>query len=118
MMVAEIAAGSIFGSMALLADGWHMGTHAAALGIAGGRLPVRAAAPKGDARFSFGTGEFGDLAAFSRALILGVIAVEIAYESVLRLMSHRFQSATARRSRWPRSVCCQCRQRVPAPRQP
>jgi cation diffusion facilitator family transporter len=86
MMVAEIAAGSLFGSMALLADGWHMGTHAAALGIAGGAY-VFARRHKGDARFSFGTGKFGDLAAFSSALILGVIAVEIAYESVLRLMS-------------------------------
>ena len=86
MMVAEIAAGSIFGSMALLADGWHMGTHAAALGIAGGAY-LFARRHKGDARFSFGTGKFGDLAAFSSALILGVIAVEIAYESVLRLMS-------------------------------
>jgi cation diffusion facilitator family transporter len=86
MMIAEITAGSFFGSMALLADGWHMGTHAAALGIAGAAYQF-ARRQSGSARFSFGTGKFGDLAAFSSALILGVIAVEIAYESVLRLIS-------------------------------
>jgi cation diffusion facilitator family transporter len=86
MMVAEIAAGSIFGSMALLADGWHMGTHAAALGIAGAAY-VFARRHTGNIRFSFGTGKFGDLAAFSSALILGIIAIQIAYECVLRLIS-------------------------------
>jgi cation diffusion facilitator family transporter len=72
--------------MALLADGWHMGTHAAALGIAGGAY-LFARRHTGNERFSFGTGKFGDLAAFSSALILGIIAVQIAYESVVRLMS-------------------------------
>lgn len=86
MMVGEIIAGSIFGSMALLADGWHMGTHAAALGIAGAAY-LFARRHTGNVRFSFGTGKFGDLAAFSSALILGIIAIQIAYESVLRLMS-------------------------------
>ena len=86
MMVGEIAAGSLFGSMALLADGWHMGTHAAALGIAGAAYMFARRQSK-NARFSFGTGKFGDLAAFSSALILGMIAVQIAYESVLRLIS-------------------------------
>jgi cation diffusion facilitator family transporter len=86
MMVGEIVAGSYFGSMALLADGWHMGTHAAALGIAGVAY-LFARRQANNARFSFGTGKFGDLAAFSSALILGMIAVQIAYESVLRLMS-------------------------------
>lgn len=86
MMVGEIVAGSFFGSMALLADGWHMGTHAAALGIAGGAY-LFARRQSGNARFSFGTGKFGDLAAFSSALILGMIAIQIAYESVLRLIS-------------------------------
>ncbi|HWZ40491.1 MAG TPA: CDF family Co(II)/Ni(II) efflux transporter DmeF [Bradyrhizobium sp.] len=86
MMVGEIAAGSFFGSMALLADGWHMGTHAAALGIAGAAY-LFARRQVGNDRFSFGTGKFGDLAAFSSALILGIIAVQIAYESVLRLFS-------------------------------
>src|SRR5215831_10921774 len=86
MMVAEIGAGSLFGSMALLADGWHMATHAAALGIAGlAYLLARQYA--GHARFAFGTGKFGELAAFSSALILLMIAVQIAYESVLRLLA-------------------------------
>jgi cation diffusion facilitator family transporter len=86
MMVAEIAAGSIFGSMALLADGWHMGTHAAALGIAGTAY-LFARRHTANERFSFGTGKFGDLAAFSSALILAIVAVQIAYESVVRLIS-------------------------------
>ena len=85
MMVGEIAAGSIFGSMALLADGWHMATHAAALGIAAiAYLFARQHAR--NSRFAFGTGKFGDLAAFSSAIILAMIAVQIAYESVLRLV--------------------------------
>lgn len=86
MMVGEIAAGSLFGSMALLADGWHMGTHAAALGIAA--FAYRFARRHiGNAHFTFGTGKFGDLAAFSSAIILTLIAIQIAYESVLRLFS-------------------------------
>jgi cation diffusion facilitator family transporter len=86
MMVAEIVAGSIFGSMALLADGWHMGTHAAALGIAGGAY-LLARRHTGNELFSFGTGKFGELAAFSSALILGIVAIQIASESILRLIS-------------------------------
>jgi cation diffusion facilitator family transporter len=86
MMAAEITAGSFFGSMALLADGWHMGTHAAALGIAGAAY-MFARRQTGNARFCFGTGKFGDLAAFASAIILGLIAVQIAYESLLRLVS-------------------------------
>jgi cation diffusion facilitator family transporter len=86
MMAGEIAAGSLFGSMALLADGWHMATHAAALGIAAvAYLFARQHAR--DSRFSFGTGKFGDLAAFSSAIILGLIAVQIAYESAVRLVN-------------------------------
>jgi cation diffusion facilitator family transporter len=85
MMVGEVVAGSYFGSMALLADGWHMATHAAALGIsAAAYLFARQHAR--NSRFAFGTGKFGDLAAFSSAIILGLIAVQIAYESVLRLV--------------------------------
>src|ERR1700748_1832282 len=86
MRVGEITAGSFFGSMALLADGWHMGTHAAALGIAGVAYML-ARRQTGNARFAFGTGKFGDLAAFASAIILGMIAVQIAYESVLRMIS-------------------------------
>jgi cation diffusion facilitator family transporter len=86
MMVGEIVAGSLFGSMALLADGWHMATHAAALGIsAAAYLFARQHAR--NSRFAFGTGKFGDLAAFSSAIILGLIAVQIFYESALRLIN-------------------------------
>jgi cation diffusion facilitator family transporter len=85
MMVGEIVAGSLFGSMALLADGWHMATHAAALGIAG-LAYLFARQHAGNARFAFGTGKFGDLAAFSSAIILAMIAIQIAYESANRLV--------------------------------
>jgi cation diffusion facilitator family transporter len=84
MMVGEIVAGSLFGSMALLADGWHMATHAAALGIAG-LAYLFARRHVGNANFAFGTGKFGDLAAFSSAIILAMIAIQIAYESAVRL---------------------------------
>jgi cation diffusion facilitator family transporter len=85
MMVGEIAAGSFFGSMALLADGWHMATHAAALGIAATAY-LFARQHARNSRFAFGTGKFGDLAAFSSAVILLIIAVQIAYESAVRLV--------------------------------
>ena len=85
MMVGEITAGSLFGSMALLADGWHMATHAAALGIAAAAY-LFARQHAGNSRFAFGTGKFGDLAAFSSAIILGLVAVQIFYESALRLV--------------------------------
>jgi cation diffusion facilitator family transporter len=85
MMAGEIAAGSLFGSMALLADGWHMATHAAALGIAGAAY-LFARQHARSSRFAFGTGKFGDLAAFSSAIILAIIAVQVAYESALRLV--------------------------------
>src|SRR4051812_36913757 len=85
MMVGEIAAGSYFGSMALLADGWHMATHAAALGIAAAAY-LFARRQARNSRFAFGTGKFGDLAAFSSAIILALIAVQVAYESAVRLV--------------------------------
>jgi cation diffusion facilitator family transporter len=85
MMFGEIIAGWLSGSMALLADGWHMATHAVALGIAGlAYLFARQHAQS--SRFSFGTGKFGDLAAFASAIILAMIAVQVAYESVVRLI--------------------------------
>ena len=84
-MVGEIVAGSLFGSMALLADGWHMATHAAALGIAAAAY-LFARQHARNSRFAFGTGKFGDLAAFSSAIILSLIAVQIFYESVIRLV--------------------------------
>jgi len=84
MMVGEIVAGWLSGSMALLADGWHMATHATALGIAGlAYLFARQHAK--NSHFSFGTGKFGDLAAFASAIILAMIAAQVAYESVVRL---------------------------------
>ena len=85
MMVGEISVGWFSGSMALLADGWHMATHAAALGIAA-LAYLFARRHVGNSRFTFGTGKFGDLAAFSSAIILAMIAVQVAYESVTRLM--------------------------------
>ena len=85
MMVVEIAGGTLFGSIALIADGWHMGTHVLALAIAG-LAYLFARRHVGDQRFSLGTGKFGELAAFSSAIILAMIAVGIGYESVLRLL--------------------------------
>jgi cation diffusion facilitator family transporter len=84
MMVGEITVGWLSGSIALLADGWHMATHAAALGIAALAYLFARRQP-GNSHFSFGTGKFGDLAAFSSAIILTMIAVQIAYESAYRL---------------------------------
>jgi cation diffusion facilitator family transporter len=84
MMVAEIIGGSLFGSMALLADGWHMSTHAAAIGIAA--LAYRYARQhRHDPRFAFGTGKLGELAAFTSAVVLAMIALLIGYESLVRL---------------------------------
>jgi cation diffusion facilitator family transporter len=85
MMAAEITGGALFGSMALIADGWHMATHVAALAIAAlAYLFARRHAD--DTRFSLGTGKFGELAAFGSAIILGMIALGIGYESITRLM--------------------------------
>lgn len=84
MMVAEILAGSWYGSMALLADGWHMSTHAGAMLIAAlaywyARREAR------NSRYTFGTGKLGDLAAFASAIVLALIALLIAAESLFRL---------------------------------
>ncbi|MGE8128706.1 CDF family Co(II)/Ni(II) efflux transporter DmeF [Methylobacterium sp. NPDC080182] len=84
-MVAEIAGGTWLGSMALVADGWHMSTHAAALGVAALAYHF-ARRHADDPRFSFGTGKFGDLAAFASALLLGLIALLIGAESLDRLL--------------------------------
>jgi cation diffusion facilitator family transporter len=97
MMVAEIVGGYVFGSMALVADGWHMSTHAAALAIAAfayrfARKHVH------DPRFSFGTGKLGELAGFASAVILAMVALLIAYESALRMLEPvpiRFEEAIA-----------------------
>ena len=85
MMVGEIAAGIAFNSMALLADGFHMATHAGALGIAA--LAYRYARRHATSgRYSFGTGKVGDLAGFASALVLGIVAIGIAWESAIRLV--------------------------------
>ncbi|SFP33451.1 CDF family Co(II)/Ni(II) efflux transporter DmeF [Sphingomonas rubra] len=88
MMVGEVAAGYWTGSMALLADGVHMATHAGALSIAAAAYSY-ARRHAADPRFSFGTGKVGDLAGFASALVLGLAAIGIGGESVLRL----FESA-------------------------
>lgn len=97
MMIAEIVAGAAFGSMALLADGFHMATHAGALSISAlAYLYARRHAE--DGRFSFGTGKLGDLAGFASAIILALIALLIGYESALRILSPvaiRFDEAIA-----------------------
>lgn len=85
MMVVEIAGGIAFGSMALLADGLHMASHTAALGIAVVAY-VYARRHAADRRFTFGTGKIDSLAGFASALLLGVFAVLMAVESVERLV--------------------------------
>lgn len=85
MMVAEIVGGSLFGSLALVADGLHMSTHASALLLAALAYSY-ARRHATDTRFAFGTGKLGDLAGFSSAIILALIAVFIGLEAVLRLL--------------------------------
>lgn len=83
-MVVEIIAGWMTGSMALLADGFHMATHAGALAVAAAAYRyarVHARNP----RYTFGTGKVGDLSGFASALLLGVVSLGIAVESVMRL---------------------------------
>ena len=85
MMVVEIAAGAITGSMALLADGFHMATHAGALGIAAAAYAY-AKRHANSPRYSFGTGKVGDLGGFASALILALVSLGIGVESVMRLL--------------------------------
>ncbi len=86
MMAVEIAGGWLFGSLALIADGLHMSTHAGALLLAAMayRYARRHAA---DPRFSFGTGKFGDLAGFTSAIVLAMVALLIGYEAIQRLFA-------------------------------
>lgn len=88
MMVAEIAGGWWTGSMALLADGWHMGTHAGALSLS---LFAYYFARKhqSDPLYSFGTGKVTTLGGFASAIILGVVALLIAFESFGRFIDPR-----------------------------
>ena len=85
-MVAELVGGYAFGSMALVADGWHMGSHAAALSISVlGYVAARRFV--GHVHFTFGTGKIGPLAAYSSALLLGAVALVMAVQSIQRLLS-------------------------------
>jgi cation diffusion facilitator family transporter len=85
MMVAEIVGGTIYGSMAVVADGWHMATHAAALGVA--TLAYRYATRHAtNPRFTFGTGKVGELAGFASAVSLAIVAAIIAWQSAQRLI--------------------------------
>ena len=86
MMVLELGGGIMFGSLALVADGLHMSTHAMAMLIAAFAYTF-ARRHASDARFSFGTGKFGDLAGFSNAIVLLLIAVLIGYEAVMRFLT-------------------------------
>ena len=85
MMIAEIIGGAMFGSLALIADGLHMSTHAGALLLAA-LAYTYARKYASDRRFSFGTGKFGDLAGYSSAIVLAMIALLIGYEAVSRLL--------------------------------
>lgn len=85
MMVAEIIGGWLFGSIALIADGLHMSTHASALLLAALAYSY-ARRHADDDRFSFGTGKLGDLAGFTSAIVLAMIALLIGYETVARFI--------------------------------
>jgi cation diffusion facilitator family transporter len=97
MMIGEIVGGTVYGSMALVADGWHMATHAGALGVAAlayryARLHAR------DPLFTFGTGKVGELAGFASAVALGLVSLVIGWESAHRLIQPQpidFLQATA-----------------------
>src|SRR3979411_2771755 len=86
MMIAEIIGGALFGSLALIADGLHMSTHAGALLLAAVAYML-ARKYANDRSFTFGTGKFGDLAGFSSAIVLAMIALLIGYEAVSRLLN-------------------------------
>ena len=88
MMVVEIAGGAMFGSIALIADGFHMSTHAGALLLAALAYTL-ARRHADDPRFIFGTGKFGDLAGFASAIVLAMIAALISFESIGRLIAPR-----------------------------
>lgn len=85
MMLAEIGAGTLYGSMALVADGWHMSTHAGAMLISA-LAYVYSRRHARNPRFTFGTGKMGDLAGFASAVILALVALLIGAESLMRLL--------------------------------
>src|ERR1700749_249229 len=85
MMVAEIVGGALFGSLALIADGLHMSTHAGALLLAALAYTFARKYAE-DPGFTFGTGKFGDLAGYSSAIVLAMIALLIGYEAISRFL--------------------------------
>ncbi|MDN7426003.1 CDF family Co(II)/Ni(II) efflux transporter DmeF [Burkholderia sp. AU45388] len=86
MMIAEIVGGTLFGSLALVADGLHMSTHAGAMLIAA-LAYTYARRHADDPRFVFGTGKLGDLAGFTSAIVLAMMALLIGYEAIARLLA-------------------------------
>jgi cation diffusion facilitator family transporter len=86
MMALEIAGGLLFGSIALVADGLHMSTHAGALLLAALAYSY-ARRHAADPRFTFGTGKLGDLAGFTSAIVLAMIALLIGWEAIGRLLA-------------------------------
>ena len=85
MMVVEIVAGTVFGSMALLADGWHMSSHALALGVAAGAYAL-ARRYADDRRFTFGTWKIEVLGGYTSAVMLMGVAGYMGFESIRRLI--------------------------------
>jgi len=88
MMVVEIVAGTVLGSMALLADGWHMSSHALALGISAGAYWL-ARRHAGNPRFAFGTWKIEVLGGYTSAVFLLAVAAYMGYESIARLIAPR-----------------------------
>src|SRR5450755_83046 len=86
MMLVEIVGGSLFGSLALIADGLHMSTHASAMLIAALAYSYARKHAR-DRRFVFGTGKLGDLAGFTSAVILAMIALLIGYKAIVRFLA-------------------------------
>jgi len=86
MMVVEIVAGTLFGSMALLADGWHMSSHALALGVSAGAYAL-ARRHAQDPRFTFGTWKIEVLGGYTSAVFLLGVAAYMGFESVKRLVA-------------------------------
>ncbi len=117
MMIAEIIGGALFGSLALIADGLHMSTHAGALLLAA-LAYTYARKYANDRSFTFGTGKFGDLAGYSSAIVLAMIALLIGYEAVERVLNPvaiSFNEAIPIAVAWSRG---QCRERVAVVRRP
>src|SRR6195256_2601491 len=86
MMIAEILGGALFGSLALIADGLHMSTHAGALLLAA-LAYTYSRRHANDPSYTFGTGKFGDLAGYSSAIILAMISLLIGYEAISRFLN-------------------------------